>query len=83
MESADETCADQAGRIVQGDAESSEVSQEPQRKIVALQRMVFTAWARYTSDVLSSLKSPPTIIWSPEDTHESSSLQKSSQKALI
>jgi hypothetical protein len=54
MESADETCVDQAGRIVQGDAESSEVSQEPQRKIVALQKMVFTAWARYTSDVLAS-----------------------------
>ena len=54
MESANETYDEQSGRIVQGDAESSEVSQEPQRKIVALQKMVFTAWARYTTDVLAS-----------------------------
>jgi hypothetical protein len=54
MESVDKICADQSGRIVQGDAESSEVTQEPQRKIVALQKVVFTAWARYTLDVLSS-----------------------------
>jgi hypothetical protein len=38
MESVDKICADQSGRIVQGDAESSEVTQEPQRKIVALQK---------------------------------------------